>query len=253
MNVDPKPSNGSSSEAAAAPSREAGLDFAGSATAERTPPAGLPGIARRVRVSIEGTWSEAARLGEALVDPLVLPTSGFTVTAIAWATTLVFFVLSLFVGGILGVGALVLFVGLELLAALAYAYPGALFLLSLAGGIAPPLVLYWAIHAIAGVEGGWESWAFYPAILTGAWGSYYYWRFGRVIASTGEGVLSFYRNAAPKAAEIFGMPFLILSALWDGLKLVFGLFRAATRALLGLVTGRRGGSSGGAGDDGPAA
>ncbi len=215
------------------PSKTNGKTNAESDVEERAP---LP---KRVRLSIERTWEEAQKLSESILDVFVVPPSGFAATAIGWITTCFFFAVSLAVGGVLGLGALVLFVGLECLVALAYAYPAALFLLSVAGGIVPPLVLYWGIHVIFGIEGPWGAWGFYPLILSGAWGSYYYWRFGRVISTTGDGVLAFYRGAAPKAGEVFGLPFLMLSGVWDVLKLVFGLFRATTREFFKLFLGRK--------------
>jgi len=236
MNSDSNRPNGSSTQESEFPFDRDPLE--GARPESASPGAGRRDVlARRMRLAIERNWEEASKLGETFLDSTLAPPTGFAVTAVAWAVTCVFFVLSLLVGGLLALGALVLFVGLELLAALAYAYPAVLFLLSVAGGVAPPLILYWAIHVLAGIEGHWSSWAFYPTLLTGLWGSCYYWRFGRVLANTGEGVLSFYRGAAPKAGEIFGLPFLVLSSVWDVVKLVFGLFRGLTRELLKLLLG----------------
>ena len=241
MNAESNRPNGSGSHSG---SEESEFPFTQRGSVEAARPDDTPleeedkdSLAKRMRLAIERNWEEASKLGETFLDFAIIPPSGFAATAIAWMVTCVFFVFSLVVGGILALGAVVLFVGLEFLAALAYAYPATMFLLSVAGGIAPPLILYWAIHMIAGIEGHWSTWAFYPAILTGLWGSYYYWRFGRVIATTGDGVMAFYRGAAPKAGEIFGLPFLVLSGVWDVVKVVFGIFRGITRELLKLLMG----------------
>ena len=194
-------------------------------------------VPRRLRKAIEGAWEEASKLSETMLDAVIVPPSGFAASAIAWLTTSFFFCVSLVIGVVLGLGSLVLFLGLECLALIAYAYPGVLFLMSVAGGIAPPLILYWAIHMLVGIEGPWPTWAFWPLLLGGAWGSYYYWRFARVIATTGEGALAFYRGAAPKAGEIFGAPFAVLSGVWDVLKLFLGLFRAVGREFFKLLAG----------------
>lgn len=195
-------------------------------------------LPRRIRVSIEGAWNEASKLAETILDTLALPAGGFSVIAFAWLTSVLFFVLSIAVGVIVAAGALLLFIGLECLALIAYAYPGALFLVSVAGGLAPPLVLYWLLHSLMGVQGSWVVWGAYPLLLMGFFGSYYYWRFGRVIAATGAGALAFYRGTAPKAREIFGAPFAILSGVWDVIKLVLGLFRRVVREIYSLL-GRR--------------
>jgi hypothetical protein len=191
---------------------------------------------RRIRLSIEGAWKESTKLAETILDTLVVPSGGFSAVAFGWLTSLFFFAISVAVGAVIGIGGLVLFVGLECLALLAYAYPGALFLLSVAGGIAPPLIAYWLLHTLLGIEGRWTTWGAYPLLLVGLFGSYHYWRFGRVIQTTGEGALAFYRGAGPKANEIFGAPFAIFSGIWDVLKLVMGLFRAVAREFFSLFS-----------------
>ncbi|MFT5049866.1 MAG: hypothetical protein ACI8QZ_001259 [Chlamydiales bacterium] len=193
---------------------------------------------RRVRVSIEGAWKEATKLAETLLDTLALPAGGFSIIAFGWMTSVGFFALSIAVGVVVATGGLLLFIGLECLALMAYAYPGALFLVAVAGSLAPPLVLYWLLHSLLGIEGGWTDWGAYPLLLTGLFGSYYYWRFGRVIAVTGAGAVAFYRGAAPKANEIFGAPFAIFAGVWDVIKLVLGLFRRVAGEFFGLL-GRR--------------
>jgi hypothetical protein len=186
-------------------------------------------LPRRMRLSIEDAWKEASKLAETVLDTLVVPSGGFSALAFGWLTSLVFFALSVVVVGVIGLGGLVLFVGLECLALLAYAYPGALFLVSVAGGIAPPLVVYWLLHTVLAVEGDWTSWGAYPLLLVGLFGSYHYWRFGRVIASTGHGALDFYRGAAPRAREIFGAPFAICSGIWEVLKIVLAILLGVVR------------------------
>lgn len=191
-------------------------------------------LPRRMRISIEGAWNEAAKLAETVLDTLLVPTGGFSAFAFGWLTTLFFFVLSVIACAVIGLGGLILFLGLECMALLAYAYPGALFLLTVAGGLAPPLLVYWLLHTALGVESSWTVWGVYPVLLIGLFGSYYYWRFGRVIASTGQGALAFYRDAVPKASEIFGAPFAICSSIWGGIGIVLGLFRGVVRESLSL-------------------
>jgi hypothetical protein len=220
------PSTGFPSTEPATPDTEADAD------AERR-----GSVPRRLRKAIEGTWEEASKLSETVLDAVIVPPSGFAASAVAWLTSLFFFAVSLVVGVVLGLAGLVLFIGLECLAFIAYAYPGTLFLLSVAGGVAPPLILYWAIHMLVGIEGPWSTWAFWPLLLGGAWGSYYYWRFARVIATTGEGALAFYRGVAPKAGEIFGAPFAVFSGVWDVLKLFVSLFRSVGREFFKLLSG----------------
>jgi len=193
---------------------------------------------RRVRVSIEGAWKEASSLAETMLDTLLLPAGGFSVVATGWLTSALFFALSIAAVAVIGLGGLVLFVGLECLALMAYAYPGTLFLVSVAGGLAPPLVLYWLIHSLMGIQGDWTGWGAYPLLLLGLFGSYYYWRFGRFIATTGAGALAFYRGAAPKAGEILGAPFAVFSAVWEVIKLVFGLIRGVALQLYTLLRRR---------------
>jgi hypothetical protein len=196
-------------------------------------------LPRRMRRSIEGAWKEASKLAETILDTLVVPPGGFSAVALGWLTSVFFFALSIAVMAVIGVGALVLCVGLEGLALLLYAYPGALFLLSVAGGIAPPLILYWLLHSLLGIEGSWTAWGAYPLLLAGLFGSYLYWRFARVIATSGEGALAFYRGAAPKASEIFGAPFAIFAGIWDLLKPVLGLFRSVALQFFSLLVDRR--------------
>ena len=238
MQPDPSLSKSSKSEEKASSSSTGDRGDAPSVAFERSPNGKEKEtethLARRVRISIERTWEEASKLTETILDSLIVPSSGFAATCVAWLTTLLFFCASLVVALVLGLGALVLFVGFEFLALIAYAYPGVLLLVSVAGGVLPPLILYWGIHTVFGIDGSWTSWGFAPLLLTGLWGSYYYWRFARVIAATGTSTLDFYRNAAPKAQEIFGAPFLVLAAVWDGVKLMLGIFRTVTGQLLKL-------------------
>jgi len=207
-------------------------------TAGSEPPSTADSLPRRLRLSIEGAWKEASKLAETILDTLIVPSGGFSALAFGWLTTAFFFVLSIAAVVVLGIGGVILFVGLECLALLAYAYPGALFLLSVAGGIAPPLVLYWLLHTLLGVEGRWTAWGAYPLLMVGLFGSYHYWRFGRVVATTGQGALAFYRGAGPKASEIFGAPFAIFASIWNVLKLVLGIFRGVAGEFAALV-GRR--------------
>jgi hypothetical protein len=188
-------------------------------------------LPRRMRLSIEGAWKEASQLAETILDTLLLPPGGFSALVLGWLTTALFFSISLAFGVVIGIGALFLFLGFECLALLAYAYPGALFLVSVAGGIAPPLILYWLLHSLFAIDGSWTTWGPYPAVLVGLFGSYYYWRVARVITSSGAGVLAFYRRAAPTASEIFGAPFAIFSAVWNALKLLLGALRSVAGEL----------------------
>ncbi len=200
----------------------------------KSQPSAGDSLPRRMRIALEGAWNEASKLAETVLDTLVVPSGGFSALAFGWLTTLSFFALSVAVGAVIGLGGLILFLGLECLALLAYAYPGALFLLSVVGGIAPPLVVYWLLHTLLAVEGSWTAWGAYPLLVVGLFGSYHYWRFGRVIATTGQGALAFYRGAAPRASEIFGAPFAISSSIWEVLKLVLGIFRGVVREFSSL-------------------
>ncbi len=195
---------------------------------------------RRVRLTLEGAWSEASGLAETVLDTLIVPAGGFSAVAFGWLTSTFFLALSIAIGTVIGVGGLILFFGLELLALAAYAFPGTLFLLSVAGGIAPALVLYWGLHNLLGIEGDWTRWGAYPLLLTGLFGSYYYWRFGRVIATTGEGALAFYRGTAPKAREIFGAPLVIFAGIRRVLRLFLDVFRSIATEFFGLVRRRAG-------------
>jgi hypothetical protein len=175
-----------------------------------------------------------------MLDSVIGPTSGFAATAVAWIATVAFFLLSLVVASGLAVGGLILFLCLELLALLAYAYPGILFLMSVAAGVIPAVVAYWAVHALLGVEAPWTRWGPFALVAVGLWGSYYYWRFGRVISATGESALAIYRGAAPKAKEIFGAPFAIFTGIWDVITIVLGVFRGIAGELFSLLRRRIG-------------
>ena len=204
----------------------------------KSQPSAGDSLPRRMRISLEGAWKEASKLAETVLDTLVVPSGGFSALAFGWLTSLFFFALSVAVGAVIGLGGLILFLGLECLALLAYAYPGALFLLSVAGGIAPPLAVYWLLHTLLAVEGSWTAWGAYPLLMVGLFGSYHYWRFGRVIATTGQGALAFYRGAGPKASEIFGAPFAILSSIWEVLEFVLGIFRGVVHEVSSLLERR---------------
>ncbi|TDJ66712.1 MAG: hypothetical protein E2O39_16010 [Planctomycetota bacterium] len=141
-------------------------------------------------------------------------------------------------GAVIGLGGRILFLGLECLALLAYAYPGALLLVSVAGGIAPPLAIYWLLHTLVAVEGSWTAWGAYPLLMVGLFGSYHDWRFGRVIATTGRWARAFYRGVGPRASEIFGAPLAIVASIWEVLKFVLGIFRGVVLEVSSLFERR---------------
>ena len=193
---------------------------------------------RRVRVSIEGAWKEGCHLAQTILDSVVLPSGGFSAVAFVGLTTAVLFALSLPVVAVVLLGGLVLVAGLECLVLLVYAYPGAAFLASLVGGIAPPVIVYWALHELLDVQGDWTVWGAWPLLLAGLYGSYYYWRFGRAIVAMGEGTLQFYSKSAPTVAEALLAPFAVMSAAWRVLQRVWVVVQRVARDLIDVVSGR---------------